>query len=67
MNVSLNSTTDGGPEGACRARHRDASVRVVQAGNDRSHVDRCLREVASFIAQLGLASAGEEAYEFENY
>ncbi len=43
------------------------SLGVVQAGNDRSHVDRCLREVASFIAQLGLASAGEEAYEFENY
>ncbi len=43
------------------------SLGIVQVGNDRSHVDRCLREVATFVASLGLASEGKEAYEFDNY
>jgi uncharacterized protein YlxP (DUF503 family) len=40
---------------------------VAQVGNDRDHVDRSLREVASFIDRMGLAEAGEEAYHFDNY
>jgi uncharacterized protein YlxP (DUF503 family) len=40
---------------------------IAQIGNDRSHVDRSLREVAAFVAELGIAEAGEESYEFENY
>jgi len=40
---------------------------VAQIGNDRNHVDRSLREVAAFVAELGIAEAGEETYEFENY
>jgi len=40
---------------------------VVQVGNERDHVDRSLREVASFVAGLGLAEAGEESYQFDNY
>ena len=43
------------------------SLGVVQVGNERPHVDRCLREVATFINSLRLASEGEEAYEFDNY
>lgn len=40
---------------------------VVQVGNERNHVDRSLREVSTFIAGLGLAEAGEEHYDFDNY
>lgn len=40
---------------------------VAQIGNDRDHVDRSLREVASFVLALGLAEPGEEAYDFDNY
>ena len=40
---------------------------VAQIGNDRDHVDRCLREVSDFIASLGLAEPGRETYEFANY
>jgi uncharacterized protein YlxP (DUF503 family) len=40
---------------------------VAQIGNDRDHVDRCLREVGEFIASLGLAEPGREVYEFTNY
>lgn len=40
---------------------------VAQIGNDRAHVDRCLREVSEFIASLGLAEPGREEYEFTNY
>ena len=40
---------------------------VAQIGNERGHVDRCLRKVASFIDSLGLADPGEENYEFSNY
>ena len=40
---------------------------VAQVGNDRDHVDRCLREVATFIDGLGLAESGPEAYHFENF
>lgn len=43
------------------------SLGVAQVGNEREHVDRSLREVSSFICGLGLAEAGEEHYEFENY
>ncbi len=43
------------------------SLGVAQAGNERNHVDRCLREVAAFISGLGLAEPGEESYEFDNY
>jgi len=43
------------------------SLGVAQVGNERSHVDRCLREVATFINSLRLVSEGEEAYEFDNY
>jgi hypothetical protein len=40
---------------------------VAQIGNDRDHVDRCLREVSDYIGSLGLAEPGREAYEFANY
>jgi uncharacterized protein YlxP (DUF503 family) len=40
---------------------------VAQVGNDRDHVDRCLREVSEFVASLGLAEPGREVYEFTNY
>ncbi len=40
---------------------------VAQVGNDRDHVDRCLREVSEFVSGLGLADPGREAYEFTNY
>ena len=40
---------------------------VAQIGTDRAHVDRCLREVSSFIDQLGLAESGDQAYHFETY
>jgi len=40
---------------------------VAQLGNERDHVDRCLREVSDFIETLGLAEPGRETYEFSNY
>jgi uncharacterized protein YlxP (DUF503 family) len=40
---------------------------VAQIGNERDHVDRCLREVSEFIESLGLAEPGRETYEFSNY
>ena len=40
---------------------------VAQIGNDRDHVDRCLREVSEFVASLGLTEPGRETYEFTNY
>lgn len=40
---------------------------VAQVGNDRDHVDRCLREVSDFVTFLGLAEPGREAYEFTNF
>jgi len=40
---------------------------VAQVGNERDHVDRCLREVSDFIGSLGLADSGREYYEFTNY
>ncbi len=40
---------------------------VAQVGNERDHVDRSLREVSSFICGLGLAEAGAEHYDFDNY
>jgi len=40
---------------------------VAQVGNDRDHVDRCLREVSDYIGSLGLAEPGRERYEFTNY
>jgi len=43
------------------------SLGVAQVGNERNHVDRSLREVSSFITGLGLAEAGEEHYDFDNY
>ena len=39
---------------------------VAQVGNDRDHVDRCLREVSEYITFLGLAEPGRETYEFLN-
>lgn len=43
------------------------SLGVAQVGNDKDHVDRCLREVSTFVESLGLAQPGEEFYEFSNY
>lgn len=40
---------------------------VAQLGNERDHVDRCLREVSTFVVGLGLAEPGREEYEFTNY
>lgn len=40
---------------------------VAQIGNERDHVDRCLREVSLFVGSLGLTEAGRENYEFTNY
>ena len=40
---------------------------VSQVGPDQPHVDRCLREVVSFIDDLHLAEIGEEQVEFLNY
>jgi hypothetical protein len=36
-------------------------------GADQPHVDRCLREVVSFIDDLQLAELGEERVEFLHY
>lgn len=44
-----------------------ATLGVAQVGNDRDHVDRCLREVSTFVASTGLADLGQENYEFLNY
>jgi len=43
------------------------SLGISQVGNDRNHVDRCLRRVSAFICELGLAEAGQESYQFDNY
>jgi hypothetical protein len=40
---------------------------VSQVGADQPHVDRCLREVVSFIDDLQLAEVGEERLEFLHY
>jgi uncharacterized protein len=40
---------------------------VAQIGNERDHVDRCLREVSGFVQATGLAEPGREEYEFSNY
>jgi hypothetical protein len=40
---------------------------VAQIGNERDHVDRCLRSVSEFIETLGLAEPGRETYEFSNF
>lgn len=40
---------------------------VSQVGPDQPHVDRCLREVVSFIDDLQLAELGEEHVEFLHY
>jgi uncharacterized protein YlxP (DUF503 family) len=40
---------------------------VSQVGADQPHVDRCLREVVSFIDDLQLAELGEEHVEFLHY
>ena len=40
---------------------------VAQIGNERDHVDRCLREVSEYIGSLGLAEPGRETYELTNY
>jgi len=40
---------------------------VSQVGADQPHVDRCLREVVSFIDDLHLAEVGEEQVEFLHY
>jgi uncharacterized protein len=40
---------------------------VSQVGNERGHVDACLREVVRFIDDLQLAELGEERIEFLHY
>lgn len=42
-------------------------IGIAQVGNERDHVDRCLREVSDFVGSLGLAEPGRETYEFTNY
>jgi len=44
-----------------------AILGVSQVGADEPHVDRCLREVVSFIEGLQLAEVGEERMEFLHY
>lgn len=44
-----------------------AILGVSQVGPDEGHVDRCLREVVSFIDGLQLAELGEERMEFLHY
>ena len=44
-----------------------AIMGVSQVGADQPHVDRCLREVVSFIDDLHLAELGEERVEFLHY
>jgi len=44
-----------------------AIMGVSQVGSDQPHVDRCLREVVSFIDDLRLAELGEERIEFLHY
>ena len=44
-----------------------AIMGVSQVGADQPHVDRCLREVVSFIDDLQLAELGEERVEFLHY
>ena len=44
-----------------------AIMGVSQVGADQPHVDRCLREVVTFIEELHLAELGEEQVEFLHY
>ena len=44
-----------------------AVMGVSQVGADQPHVDRCLREVISFIEDLHIAEVGEERVEFLHY
>jgi len=44
-----------------------AVLGVSQVGPDQRHVDRCLREVVTFIEDLQLAEVGEERIEFLHY
>jgi uncharacterized protein YlxP (DUF503 family) len=44
-----------------------AILGVSQVGPDQPHVDRCLREVVTFIDDLHLADLGEEQVEFLHY
>jgi hypothetical protein len=44
-----------------------ATLGVSQVGTDEPHVDRCLREVVRFIAELELAEVGGERLEFLHY
>jgi hypothetical protein len=44
-----------------------ALLGVSQVGADQPHVDRCLREVVSFIDDLHLAEVGAEQLEFLHY
>ena len=60
FNVSIAETED-------QDSWQRATLGIAQVGNERSHVDRSLREVAEFVTALGLTQAGEESYQFENY
>lgn len=51
----------------CHDSWQTIVLAVAQVGNDRDHVDRCLREVSEFVGSLGLAESGRERYEFTNY
>lgn len=44
-----------------------AVLGVAQVGNDRPHVDACLRNVVLFIDAQQLAPIGDEAVEFLHY
>ena len=44
-----------------------ALLGVSQVGTDEAHVDRCLREVVRFIAELEVAELAEERIEFLHY
>ena len=44
-----------------------AVLGVSQVGPDQPHVDRCLREVVTFVDDLHVAELGEERVEFLHY
>jgi hypothetical protein len=44
-----------------------AVLGVSQVGPDQPHVDRCLREVVTFVDDLHVVELGEERVEFLHY
>ena len=60
FNLSLSACDEHAPS-------KRITLGAPPIGAHRDHVDRCLREVSTFIDQLGLAESGDQAYHFETY